>query len=200
MNAIGTMLLKQVEESRWFLGLASSSLFGLGWLSAFIAARIERQFLRVSGDDAERFQRFTQSMGGAAMDFSSLSFQVMFWNHPFVLLLVCSWAISRGSAAVAGEIERGTLDLTLSRPVTRPEYFATQVVGGLLGLVVLASALVVGNRVGGLYNRVADPPSASALIKPAMNLALVGVAVYGYTLLIAARDVVRWQPNLFAAA
>ena len=72
--------------------------------------------------------------------------------------------------------------------------------GGLLGLVILASALVVGNRVGGLYNRVADPPSASALIKPAMNLALVGVAVYGYTLLIAARDVVRWRPNLFAAA
>jgi ABC-2 type transport system permease protein len=139
-------------------------------------------------------------MGGAAMDFSSLSFQVMFWNHPFVLLLVCSWAISRGSAAVAGEIERGTLDLTLSRPVSRLEYFATQVVGGLLGLFVLASALVVGNRVGGLYNHVADPPSASALIKPAVNLALLGVAVYGYTLLIAARDVVRWRPNLFAAA
>src|SRR6516165_2606683 len=160
VNAIGTMLLKQVEESRWFLGLASSSLFGLGWLSAFIAARIERQFLRVSGNDAERFEQFTRSMGGAAMDFSSLSFQVMFWNHPFVMLLICLWAISRGSAAVAGEIERGTLDVTLSRPVTRLEYFATQVAGGVLGLVVLASALVLGNRVGGLYNRVSDPPSA----------------------------------------
>jgi ABC-2 type transport system permease protein len=194
------MLLKQVEESRWFLGLASSSLFGLGWLSAFIAARIQRQFLRVSGEDAERFEQFTRSMGGAAMDFSSLSFQVMFWNHPFVMLLICLWSISRGSAAVAGEIERGTLDVTLSRPVTRLEYFATQVAGGVLGLVVLASALVLGNRVGGLYNRVSDPPSALALIKPAANLALVGMAVYGYTLLLAARDVVRWRPNLFAAA
>src|SRR5262249_38682280 len=145
-------------------------------------------------------QRFTQSMGGAAMDFSSLSFQVMFWNHPFVTLLICLWAISRGSAAVAGEIERGTLDVTLSRPVSRLGYFATQVMGGLLGLIVLASALVVGNRVGGLYNRVSDPPSALALIKPAANLALVGVAVYGYTLLLAARDVVRWRPNLCAAA
>lgn len=200
MTAISTMLRRQLGESRWFLGLASASLFGLGWLSAFVAARIERQFLRVSGNDAEQFERFTRSMGGAAMDFSSLSFQVMFWNHPFVMLLICLWAISRGSAAVAGEIERGTLDVTLSRPVSRLGYFATQVMGGLLGLVVLASALVGGNRVGGLYNRVSDPPTALALVKPAANLALVGVAVYGYTLLLAARDVVRWRPNLFAAA
>jgi ABC-2 type transport system permease protein len=200
MTAIGIMLRKQLSESRWFLGIASASLFGLGWLSSFIACRVERQFHRVSGQEAERFQRFTQGMGGEAMDFSSLSFQVMFWSHPFVMLLVCTWAISRGSAAVAGEIERGTLDVTLSRPVSRLGYFATQVIGGLLGLVVLASALVVGNRVGGIYNPVSDPPSALALIKPAANLALVGVAVYGYSLLCAAKDVVRWRPNLVAAA
>jgi ABC-2 type transport system permease protein len=200
MTAIGTMLRKQIVESRWFLGLASSSLFGLGWLSAFIAARVERQFQRVIGEEAERFEQFTRGMGGEAMDFSSLSFQVMFWSHPFVLLLICVWAISRGSAAVAGEIERGTLDVTLSRPVTRWEYLGVHVLGGLLGLVVLASALVVGNRVGGIYNHVEDPPTAMALIKPAVNLAMVGLAVYGYSLLCGSWDVVRWRPNLIAAA
>lgn len=199
MNAIGTMLRKQVEESRWFLGLAAGSLFGLGWLSAFVAARMERRFHEVTGLDAERFQQFMRGMGGAAMDYSSLSFQVMFWNHPFVLVLVCLWAISRGSAAVAGEIERGTLDLTLSRPVSRLGYLSTQVASALLGMAILASALVVGNRIGGIYNRVADPPAALALIKPAANLAMVGVAIYGYSLLLGAWDVVRWRPNLIAA-
>jgi ABC-2 type transport system permease protein len=200
VTAIGTMLRRQLGESRWFLGLASASLFGLGWLSAFIAARVERQFRRVSGEEAERFEQFTRGMGGSAMDFSSLSFQVMFWNHPFVMLLVCTWAISRGSAAVAGEIERGTLDLTLSRPVARHEYLGTHVATGVLGLVVLALALVLGNRAGGLYNHVSDPPSAMALIKPAINLAMVGMAVYGYSLLSASWDVVRWRPNLLAAS
>ncbi len=134
MTAIRTMIRKQLGESRWFLGIGSAALFGLGWLSSFIACRIERQFLKVSGSDAERFEQFTRGMGGAAMDFSSLSFQVMFWNHPFVMIVVCVWAISRGSAAVAGEIERGTLDITLSRPVSRPEYLGSQVMGALLGL------------------------------------------------------------------
>jgi ABC-2 type transport system permease protein len=200
MTAMGTMLRRQLGESRWFLGIAAASLFGLGWLSSFIAARVERQFHRITGTEAERFERFTRGMGGEAMDFSSLAFQVMFWGHPFVLLIVCTWAISRGGAAVAGEIERGTLDLTLSRPVSRLEYFAAQVAGGLLGLAVLASALVVGNRAGGIYNPVSDPPSAMALLRPAANLALVGAAVYGYTLLCASRDVVRWRPNLIASA
>jgi hypothetical protein len=42
--------------------------------------------------------------------------------------------------------------------------------------------LVLGNRVGGLCNRVSDAPSALARIKPAANLVFIGVAVYGYTL------------------
>jgi ABC-2 type transport system permease protein len=200
MTALATILHRLLGESRWFLGLASASLFGLGWLSSFIACRVERRFHQAVGEDAERFQRFTRGMGGEAMDFSSLSFQVMFWGHPFVMLIVCTWAISRGSAAVAGEIERGTLDLTLSRPVSRLGYFATQVACGLLGLVILASALVIGNRAGGIYNPVSDAPSVLALMRPAANLALVGVAVFGYSLLGASWDVVRWRPNLVASA
>ena len=68
MTAFGTMLGKQLGESRWFLGIGSAALFGLGWLSSFIACRIERRFLEVSGSDAERFEQFTRGMGGAAMD------------------------------------------------------------------------------------------------------------------------------------
>ncbi|QEH39142.1 ABC-2 family transporter protein [Aquisphaera giovannonii] len=199
MTAVGTMLRRQLGESRWFLGLAASALFGLGWLSAFIACRVERRFREVTGEEAERFTQFTRGMGGAAMDFSSLAFQVMFWSHPFVFLILCTWAISRGTAAVAGELERGTLDVTLSRPVSRAEYLATQVIVAVLGFLVLAAALVVGNRVGGLYNPVSDPPTAMALIMPATNLALVGLAVYGYSLLCGSWDVVRWRPNLFSA-
>ena len=57
-----------------------------------------------------------------------------FWNHPFFLILISIWAIVRGSAAVAAEVERGTMDLLLSRPVARSSYLASQVCMALAGL------------------------------------------------------------------
>jgi ABC-2 type transport system permease protein len=213
MNATGTMIGKTLGETRWFLGIAAIALFGLGWLSSFITCRVERQMHRAAArkdqtvakndkaaakKDVARSENLARRFGSKPMDFSSRSFQFMLWNNPFVLLLFCTWAISRGSAAIAGEIERGTMDLTLSRPVSRLDYFTVQVLWGLTGLAVLGAALVLGNQIGGLFNRVSDPPSTLSLIKPAVNLALVGVAIYGYSLLLGSRDVVRWRPNLAA--
>ena len=53
-------------------------------------------------------------------------------------------------------------------------YFAPGRATGLLGLIVLTSAIWSSATVlGGFYNTVSDPPSPMALIKPAANLALV---------------------------
>ena len=165
------MIRKQLGESRWFLGLGSAALFGLGWLSSFIACRIERQFLKVTGSDAERFEQFTRPMGGAAMDFSSLSFQVMSLESP----VRHDRDLRLGD--LAGECGGGGRDRARHArhhafaPVSRPEYLGSQIIGALLGLVLLASALVVGNRIGGLYNPVKDTPPLLSLVKPAANLA-----------------------------
>ena len=41
------------------------------------------------------------------------------YDDPIVLLLVTVWAISRGSDAVSGELNRGTMEMVLAQPVTR---------------------------------------------------------------------------------
>ena len=51
------------------------------------------------------------------------------WSHPIVFLLISIWAIGRGSIAVAAEVERGTMDLILSRPVPRWVYLTSHVLG-----------------------------------------------------------------------
>ena len=75
---------------------------------------------------------------------TSVSIMMAFWNHPLIILMISIWAIGRGSGAVAAEIERGTMDLILSRPVARWTYLASQVVVATLGLAILAAALFAG--------------------------------------------------------
>jgi ABC-2 type transport system permease protein len=201
MSAVFALIRKQVAESRWLAGLSAAALFGLSWLTVFITARIESRMRELSagGGEAARGAGFLRGMGGAAMDFSTTAIEMTWWNHPFILLLVCMWGIARGSGAIAGEIERGTMDLTLSRPVPRGVYLAVQVLTALLGFAVLVGGLVAGNLVGSRYNAVASPPSVLVLLRPGLNLAALGFAVYGYTLMLSAFDVVRWRPNLFGS-
>jgi ABC-2 type transport system permease protein len=198
MTAFVALTRKQAGESKGFLGIAAIALFGISWLTVFITARIEAR-MRTAEDAGLRMPRMLRGMGGAAMDFSTAAIETAWWNHPFVVLLVISWAIARGSLPVAGELERGTLDLTLSRPISRFAYLLSNVCVAVLGLLVLAAALVAGNRVGSQYNVVATPPSVWILTRPALNLAALGLAIYGVTLFLGALDVVRWRPNMIAS-
>jgi ABC-2 type transport system permease protein len=118
-----------------------------------------------------------------------------FWNHPLIMLLLSIWTIGRGSAAVAAEIERGTMDLILSRPVARSTYLASQVLFATVGLAILAAALLAGASVALHCNFLSEPPTPSILIRPALNLAALGLPIYGYTLLASALDHARWRPT-----
>ena len=107
MVAFFALLRKQLVESRWFLGILAASLFGLSWLFVFVAGRIEaqqRRAMNMTGSQAT--PEFLRMMGGRSTDFTTTSIELSLWRHPFIVLMVLTWAISRGSVAVAGEVER----------------------------------------------------------------------------------------------
>lgn len=193
MRPFFALLRKQVHDSRWMLSLSAAALFGLGWLFVWVTslreARIREQ---LASESSEMGIQFLKNLGIAEQP-SSISLMMASWNHPFILLLMSMWAIGRGSAAVAAEIERGTLDLILSRPVSRSAYLATQVIVAVLGLVVLALGLMLGAAVAVRYNAFTDRPDPWKMLRPALNLACLGLPIYGYTLLASALDHVRWR-------
>jgi ABC-2 type transport system permease protein len=195
MSVVLILVRKNLLDSRWLLVICSSALFGLCWLFVYVAHRIE-----VAIQGATRAPMgMLRGLGGSSMDYSTAAIEMAFWNHPFVLLLFAIWAIARGSIAVAGEIEKGTMDLVLSRPVERSAFLASQVLTALAGLVLMASAMVAGTLVGSHYNTLIAPASALTLSKPALNLMAFGWAIFGYTFVLSTLDFARWRPNLIAS-
>jgi ABC-2 type transport system permease protein len=200
MTAMRALFRKQAVESRWVLGISAAAFFGLSILTTWLTWRFEQLLERGEIGPAVRRYGFLRALGGKNMDYSTTALEICWWNHPLIVLTVLGWAISRGSAAVAGEIERGTLDLTLSRPVSRSTYLLAQVAFTLWGLVVLAAALIAGNQVGAQFYALKDPPSVLTLLRPSAMVITLGMAIYGYTLPFSTLDVVRWRPGVIAAA
>ncbi len=195
MRPFLALLRKQIHETRWTLLLSAAALFGLGWLLVYFTSLTETEVREALESESGRWRiQFLRNMGVADVP-SSISLMIASWNHPFIFLLVSMWGIGRGSAAVAAEIERGTLDLILSRPIARRAYLASQVVVAISGLAILASGLLLGAAVGVHYNAFREPPDPWKLVRPAINLACLGLPIYGYTLLASALDHVRWRPT-----
>ncbi len=195
MSAFLELVRKQVHDSRWTLAFSAVALFGLGWLSVYVTSLRETRIVEALGSigDDDRVEWLRRL--GLAKEPSSAEITMAFWNHPIFIILIAIWGVSRGTAAVAAEVERGTMDLLLSRPVSRTAYLASQLVVALSGLVILAAAVALGSSWAVGHNVLRSPPTQGALIKPAMNLAALGLPIYGYTLLASSVDYVRWRPT-----
>jgi ABC-2 type transport system permease protein len=68
--------------------------------------------------------------------------------HPIVEFTCIVWAVVRGSAAVSGEISRGTMEMLLAQPISRSAIVFTNAVTTVLGAAVLAGATLVGLTIG----------------------------------------------------
>jgi ABC-2 type transport system permease protein len=200
MYAFVAMVKRQLSESRWFLGISAAALFGLNWLFVFLAGRMEAQVRRETDPMAAvRIAGFTKFFGGKWADTSSTSLELCLYGHPFVILIPLCWAIARGSASVAGEVERGTMDLILSRPVSRTSYLAAQAVAAVVGLLVLGGAMLAGNRVGSQFNTVESPPGVLTVCLASSSLLVLAFAVFGYTAMLSSFASVRWLVTLTAS-
>jgi ABC-2 type transport system permease protein len=124
-----------------------------GWMSALLAA-LPPELLAVIGD---------QGAVGSPVGFLAIGY-----SHPFILLLLSAWTVRVSSAALAGEIGQGTMDLLAARPAGRPIHVVAAYLALGLGLAVLVGAAWTGTAIGlavrplGLAGRQMLPVAAMA--------------------------------------
>ena len=200
MNPFLTLVAKLFRDARWSLLFSAASLFALGWLFVYATSlnesKIRKDLAQPPGTNRRADMMRTMGMTDAS---ASVAIMVSNWNNPIIILVVAVWAIGRGTGAVGSEIERGTLDLVLSRPISRTSYLTSQVVTSLSGLFLIALSLAVGAAIAVHYNVLGSPPGFGQLVRPALNLAALGLPIYGYTLLFSTLDHVRWRPTMIGS-
>ncbi len=68
--------------------------------------------------------------------------------HPIALVLNSIFAIGFSVAAIAGERQRGTLEVLLARPLSRRTAYVTLLVAGLIFIAFAVAATIVGIVIG----------------------------------------------------
>jgi ABC-2 type transport system permease protein len=145
-----------------------------------------------------------------AMDVLSIGYV-----HPLMQTLFCIWAIGRAAGAIAGEIDRGTMELLLAQPLPRYRVVLAHLCVDGLTIPMLCLSLWAGTSFGSwLVGPIkvdpadlkelpvplqAEPSPETLEISPAAfgpslwNVGALIFAVAGYTMWLSARGRFRWR-------
>ena len=135
------------------LALVCSGLLVWGFVLPIIYAQFGIRFkaLMDTGMFPQEFARFGNG------DILSLSGAIaLSLIHPISIVLTSVFAVGFSSAAVAGERQRGTLEVTLARPLSRQTLYVTLLAAcfGFVGVAI--ASLLTGGMAGATFSGVAS--------------------------------------------
>jgi ABC-2 type transport system permease protein len=104
-------------------------------LEAVIFSGPGKMVQTLAGGENIRFER--------AMDMLSIGYV-----HPLMQVVFCVWAIGRASLAIAGELDRGTMELLLAQPVPRWSVVAAHLLTDVIVIPLLCLSLWAGTALG----------------------------------------------------
>ena len=112
---------------------------------------------------------------------------------PVVVLAATVWGITRGSDAVSGQIEKGTMEMLLAQPVSRRAVFMTQAFATVIGAALLSAVLLISVCTAVSYGPWAGKVEPLRFIPAALNVFGLMVCMSGITACISAADSYRWR-------
>jgi beta-exotoxin I transport system permease protein len=166
------LLKKCILEVRLLFAACLVLLFAFCMVRVFIVASLELS------DFAAIVERLWDKWGKfSAVPLSQLlSYPgriALAYDEPIVVFGVSIFAISRGSDAVSGELNRGTLEMLLAQPVSRLQVLYTQALVTITCLAVLSLATWCGTYAGIQCTTVKEsvpPPRIKLPFLPAVPL------------------------------
>lgn len=103
------------------------------------------------------------------------------WTHPVILAIFFAHALVSCTRVPAGELDRGTMDVLMSWPVSRWSIVVSEAVVWVISSFVLLAVLLAGNLIGSAFVEPALRPSAVVAVRILPNLWLLYMAVGALT-------------------
>lgn len=160
----GTLWLKLLRDLRWPLLIVGLLLmtFEIFWVlvtkrvTTELAPLLDAVTIPQSGFDffedylfrgpGEAFQAM---LGGDGISFQDPSQLITIgYIHPLLQTILCIWAVGRASGAIAGEIDRGTMELLLAQPMSRTRIILAHLAVDLTVIPVLCLCMLAGTYLG----------------------------------------------------
>lgn len=112
---------------------------------------------------------------------------------PVVVLGATVWGITRGSDAVSGQLERGTMEMVLAAPVQRSAVFITQAIATTVAAALLCGILFAAVCGAVTFGPWAGKVDAWRFLPAVLNTFGLMVCLAGITACVSAADSHRWR-------
>jgi ABC-2 type transport system permease protein len=181
------IMLKAVYESWPATLMCGLLLLAVEAVLAYVIPTFQGQFSE-SLMQIKFIQTFVSAMLGveATDQLGPEAFSAFPWVHPVVLALVWTHALVCSTRMPVGEIDRGTVDVTLTLPVTRWGMLTAETIVWIAaGAIVLALGFA-GNELGGWYVDDTLRPQVGRSLIVMANLFCLYLAVGGLAWLVSA--------------
>ena len=179
------LLLRALRESWPATLVIGLVLMGVEALLAFVlpkfSAQLTQEWLQI-----DLVRGIVQAMLGTeiAGRIGPPMFQAIAWVHPVALALLWAHATISCTRVPAGEVDRGTVDVLLSLPVSRWELFFSETAVWLFCAAVVLLAGLAGNLLGSLALPADQRPEVGRLLIVLSNLFCLYAAVGGFAWLV----------------
>ena len=136
------------RAQRLKLAVVSSALVAWGFLMPVVYAKFGSQFRAImdSGIVPAQFANF----GGGDI-FSLPGAVALGLIHPIAIILTSVFSVGFCSTAIAGERQRGTLEVALARPISRRTFYGSLLAAAFGFVAVIVAALLAGALAGAMF-------------------------------------------------
>lgn len=183
---------KAFVDARLLLGSCVLLMFAFHWIFVWITSLVK---LGPLADFITSLPAELRSLSGVpAEEVATVAGRIaLCYVDPVVLFTAAVWAISRGSDAISGEIDRGTMEMLVSQPVSRMALLFTQVATTLGGALAIALASLGGTACGLAFVELEQPTALSTFYPSVTNLFAMTVFLCGVATAVSSFDRYRWR-------